>query len=219
LASLSRSCSPAAFRPLPGSTSAEPCRTIVPSQRPTPVWPWRTRKAMRVGGCPAHRFGFQCQPLRPERPDPDCAEPQDRHGRSGAHAPARSAWQRQHGVQPGGTALAARFRKVHLSCRPWRMKEALINAVGGGLSPNPSRFEVPETILEGDRSSAFRFSHLPSSCWHVIDPGERRFAGALACRAADCGLWAARGFATEPAPVDPRMAPDQNRIVRNRALH
>ncbi len=82
-------------------------------------------------------------------------------------------------------ALAAGSRKVHLFFRLWSMKEALIKALGSGFSLNPSRFEVPAAMLEGARSSEFRFPHAPSNCWHLIDLGEHRFAAAFAYRIPD----------------------------------
>ena len=73
-------------------------------------------------------------------------------------------------------------QKVHLFFRLWSMKEALIKALGTGFSLNPSRFEVPEAILRGARSSDFRFPHSPESPWRLHDLGEARFAAALAWR-------------------------------------
>ena len=77
---------------------------------------------------------------------------------------------------------AAGRERVHLFYRLWSMKEALIKALGTGFSLNPSRFEVPEAILNGARSSDFRFPHSPESPWRLHDLGETRFAAALAYR-------------------------------------
>lgn len=60
------------------------------------------------------------------------------------------------------------------------MKEALIKALGSGFSLNPSRFEVPEPMLQGVRWSLFRFPHASSESWRLLDLGEDRFAAALA---------------------------------------
>ena len=78
--------------------------------------------------------------------------------------------------------IAAGREKVQLFYRLWSMKEALIKALGTGFSLNPSRFEVPEPILRGARSGVFRFPHLPSDAWRLLDLGEQRFAAALAYR-------------------------------------
>ena len=76
--------------------------------------------------------------------------------------------------------------KMHLFYRLWSMKEALIKALGSGFSLNPARFEVPETMLRGSRSSVFRFPHVPTNPWRLIDLGETRFAAALAFGLSRC---------------------------------
>ncbi len=77
-------------------------------------------------------------------------------------------------------AAATGCEKVHLFYRLWSMKEALIKALGSGFSLNPSRFEVPPAMLQGERSGSFQFPHAPSSEWRLLDLGEPRFAAALA---------------------------------------
>ena len=79
-------------------------------------------------------------------------------------------------------AAAKGWHKVHLFFRLWSMKEALIKALGSGFSLNPSRFEVPDTMLHGERWGAFRFPHAPSDEWRLLDLGESRFAAGLAYR-------------------------------------
>ena len=79
-------------------------------------------------------------------------------------------------------ASAGGSDKVKLFYRLWSMKEALIKAIGAGFSLNPSRFEVPLPMLEGERSGSFRFPHAPSDEWRLLDLGEPRFAAALAYR-------------------------------------
>ena len=79
-------------------------------------------------------------------------------------------------------AAATGRDKVHLFYRLWSMKEALIKALGSGFSLNPSRFEVPPAMLQGERSGSFRFPHAQSSEWRLLDLGEPRFAAALAYR-------------------------------------
>lgn len=73
-------------------------------------------------------------------------------------------------------------KKVQTFYRLWSMKEALIKALGTGFSLSPSGFEVPRPMLQGERSGIFRFPHLPSQAWRVLDLGEPRFAAALAYR-------------------------------------
>ena len=79
-------------------------------------------------------------------------------------------------------AGASSGHKMHLLFRLWSLKEALIKALGVGFSLNPSRFEVPPAMLQGDRSGMFRFPHAPSDEWRLLDLGESRFAAALAYR-------------------------------------
>ena len=71
---------------------------------------------------------------------------------------------------------------MRLFYRLWSLKEALIKALGTGFSLNPTRFEVPGPVLDGARSSDFRFPHSPESRWRLHDLGEPRFAAALAWR-------------------------------------
>ena len=78
--------------------------------------------------------------------------------------------------------IAAGGDRVRLFYRLWSMKEALIKALGTGFSLSPSRFEIPGPMLRGARSGVFRFPHLPSQEWRLLDLGERRFAAALAYR-------------------------------------
>ena len=72
--------------------------------------------------------------------------------------------------------------RVRLFYRLWSMKEALIKALGAGFSLNPTGFQIPAPMLRGARSGAFRFPHLPSQSWRLLDLGEPRFAAALAYR-------------------------------------
>ena len=72
--------------------------------------------------------------------------------------------------------------KTDLFYRLWSLKEALIKALGTGFSLNPSRFEIPPAMLDGARSSKFRFPHAPSETWRLMDLGEPRFAAAMAYR-------------------------------------
>ena len=73
-------------------------------------------------------------------------------------------------------------QKVDLFYRLWSLKEALIKALGTGFSLNPSRFEVPRSMLDGERASVFRFPHRSSDRFWLEDLGETRFAAAIAYR-------------------------------------
>ena len=79
-------------------------------------------------------------------------------------------------------SAAAGTAKAHLFYRLWSLKEALIKALGTGFSLDPSRFEVPRSMLAGERSALFRFPHLPADRFRLEDLGESRFAAARALR-------------------------------------
>ena len=79
-------------------------------------------------------------------------------------------------------AAASGGQKTHLFFQLWSMKEALIKALGSGFSLSPAGFEVPPPMLQGRRSSVFRFPHAPTNAWRLLDLGETRFAAALAYR-------------------------------------
>ena len=86
--------------------------------------------------------------------------------------------------------------RMNLFYRLWSMKEALIKALGTGFSLSPSGFEIPGPMLQGDETGVFRFPHLPSKAWLLLDLGEPQFAAALA-------------YSLEPssgsAPIPPRL--------------
>ncbi|MDE0448066.1 MAG: 4'-phosphopantetheinyl transferase superfamily protein [Spirochaetaceae bacterium] len=79
-------------------------------------------------------------------------------------------------------SAAAGTAKAYLFYRLWSLKEALIKALGTGFSLDPSRFEVPRSMLEGSPAALFRFPHLPADRFWLEDLGESRFAAARACR-------------------------------------
>lgn len=84
--------------------------------------------------------------------------------------------------------------RVRLFYRLWSMKEALIKALGAGFSLSPTGFQVPAPMLRGAQSGAFRFPHLPSQAWRLLDLEEPRFAAALAYR-----LPSSPGMASPPS--------------------
>ena len=79
-------------------------------------------------------------------------------------------------------ANAVGRKRVHVFYRLWSMKEALIKALGTGFSLDPCGFQIPGPMLRGAHSGVFRFPHLPSQAWQLLDLGESRFAAALAYR-------------------------------------
>ena len=62
----------------------------------------------------------------------------------------------------------------------WTMKEALIKALGTGLSTDPATFEIPSEMQRGTKRGAFRFPNLPAVTWHLDNIGNETFAAAVA---------------------------------------
>ena len=70
--------------------------------------------------------------------------------------------------------------KFQLFYKLWTVKEALIKALGTGLSLDPATFEAPSAIRQGATTSIYRFPHIPEVNWQVEDLGNEQFAAALA---------------------------------------
>ena len=68
----------------------------------------------------------------------------------------------------------------HLFYKLWTVKEALIKALGTGLSLDPATFEAPAAMRRGATASAYRFPHIPEVKWQIEDLGNEQFAAALA---------------------------------------
>ena len=77
-------------------------------------------------------------------------------------------------------ALARGNRRLHLFYHLWTVKEALIKALGTGLSLDMSRFEIPSAMRRGMKTSVFRFPHIPTVRWRLEDLGNEHFAAAIA---------------------------------------
>ena len=69
---------------------------------------------------------------------------------------------------------------VQLFYKLWTVKEALIKALGTGLSLDPATFEAPVAMRRGALTSMYRFPHIPEAKWHVEDLGNEQFAAAIA---------------------------------------
>ena len=69
--------------------------------------------------------------------------------------------------------------EVHLFFKLWTIKEALIKALGTGLSLDPATFEAPEAMRRSAISGTFRFPMVPAVQWQVEDIGNKDFAAAL----------------------------------------
>lgn len=71
--------------------------------------------------------------------------------------------------------------------RLWTIKEALVKALGTGLSLDMAALEVPAEMLQGAASGFFRFPDSPETAWRVADLGSRDFAAAVACEVVTLG--------------------------------
>ena len=75
---------------------------------------------------------------------------------------------------------ASASHRLHMFFYLWTLKEALIKALGTGLSLDMSRFEIPPAMRHGVKTGIFQFPHLPAVRWRLEDLGNERFAAALA---------------------------------------
>ena len=71
-------------------------------------------------------------------------------------------------------------RKVDLFLTLWTLKEALVKALGVGLSLDLSAFEIPPAMRRGSSATTFRFPQDPAVAWRLENLGNSSFAAALA---------------------------------------
>ena len=80
-------------------------------------------------------------------------------------------------------ALLARTHgdtRTHLFFKLWTMKEALIKAHGMGMALDPSRVEIPPSMLRGTTQAMLESPEIPGVRWRLDDLGNEQFAAALA---------------------------------------
>lgn len=71
-------------------------------------------------------------------------------------------------------------QRQRLFFRLWTIKEALIKAVGIGLSIDMSSFEVPLEMRRGAIGAVFHFPQAPSVAWRLDTLSSSAFCGAIA---------------------------------------
>ena len=108
------------------------------------------------------RIGVDVEERRP-RPDPD--------------GPIRAVFCR---AEQAELAAASGVHKIDLFFTLWTMKEALIKALGTGLSLDTSGFEVPRSLRQEAPTGEFRFPHDPAVRWRLDNLGTDDFAAAVA---------------------------------------
>ena len=83
-------------------------------------------------------------------------------------------------VERADLAAAHGACKVDLFLTLWTLKEALIKALGVGLSLDLSAFEIPPAMRRGSSATTFRFPQDPAVAWRLENLGNSSFAAALA---------------------------------------
>ena len=82
--------------------------------------------------------------------------------------------------EQAGLAALRGSRRLHAFYHVWTMKEALLKALGTGLSRDMSGFEIPAPLGRGMATESFRFPWMPEVRWRLLDLGTEEFAAAIA---------------------------------------
>ncbi len=83
-------------------------------------------------------------------------------------------------VERAELASAGEQNRLHEFFRLWTIKEALIKAVGLGISISMSELEVPVEMRQGAKGGVFKLPQTPGVSWRLEDMGTESFAAAVA---------------------------------------
>ena len=83
-------------------------------------------------------------------------------------------------VERDELASESELHRLHGFLRLWTIKEAIIKAVGLGVSINMTELEVPAAMRHGSMGGVFGLPQTPGTTWRLEDLGGERFAAALA---------------------------------------
>ena len=72
-------------------------------------------------------------------------------------------------------------RRLSIFYRFWTMREAVVKALGSGLTLEPSAFTLPLALRRGADSGLVMLGGPPRTRWRVFDLGTAHFAAALSC--------------------------------------
>ena len=70
--------------------------------------------------------------------------------------------------------------KIEMFFDLWTVKEALVKALGAGMTLDTSEFEVPLSMRRGAERAVFTFPHLTDSKWQIVNLSNEDFAAAIA---------------------------------------
>lgn len=77
-------------------------------------------------------------------------------------------------------ASASGIQKANMFFRFWTLKEALVKALGTGLSINLTKFEIPPAVRHGAQYGIFQFPGRSETSWKLENLSTSDYAAALA---------------------------------------
>ena len=83
-------------------------------------------------------------------------------------------------VERAELAAASGGRRTDLFFTVWTTKEAIVKALGVGLSRDLRRLEIPRAMRRGAKQAVLRLPDLPTEIWQLENLGSPEFAAAIA---------------------------------------